>query len=242
MSSPVSHTQVPAWRRIENQLEQDIASGAYPAGSRLPVEPELAARFGVNRHTVRRALAALADRGFISIEQGRGTFVRHSMLDYPIGRRTRFSEIISRQNRSARTQLLNSSIATPPQPVARDLQIAVDSLCVVLETLSEVDGKPLNLVTRYFPAPRFDGIDRAFQDTGSISKALQRFGVSDYRRRVTRVSARPARPEDAALLQQPRSWPVLVSESINVDLNGVPIEYGLARGAAERVQLIFETE
>ena len=56
------------WREIEEALSSDIAAGIYPAGGRLPVEADLADRFGVNRHTVRQALAALQERGAISIE------------------------------------------------------------------------------------------------------------------------------------------------------------------------------
>ena len=68
------------WREIEEVLSQDIVNGVFPAGSRLPKESELALRFGVNRHTIRQALAALRDRGAISIEQGRGTFVKAPRL------------------------------------------------------------------------------------------------------------------------------------------------------------------
>jgi GntR family phosphonate transport system transcriptional regulator len=56
------------WREIEEALSSDIAAGIYPAGGRLPVETDLADRFGVNRHTVRQALAALQERGAISIK------------------------------------------------------------------------------------------------------------------------------------------------------------------------------
>ncbi|MBX9836564.1 MAG: GntR family transcriptional regulator, partial [Burkholderiaceae bacterium] len=44
------------WSSIAERLTQDIARGQHPAGSRLPTEHALAAQFGANRHTVRRAL------------------------------------------------------------------------------------------------------------------------------------------------------------------------------------------
>ena len=47
---------VTLWRQIAGQIESEIASGACKQGARLPTEAELSARFGVNRHTVRRAL------------------------------------------------------------------------------------------------------------------------------------------------------------------------------------------
>ena len=51
---------VTLWRQILGCIRGEIESGAYPPGARLPTEAELSARFGVNRHTVRRALEELA--------------------------------------------------------------------------------------------------------------------------------------------------------------------------------------
>jgi GntR family transcriptional regulator, phosphonate transport system regulatory protein len=82
---------VTLWRRIADDLERDIAGGAHAAGERLPGEVAIAGRFGVNRHTVRRALAELAERGLVRAERGSGTYVEAARLAYPIGARTRFS-------------------------------------------------------------------------------------------------------------------------------------------------------
>ena len=54
-----SMTAGTVWGVIAEALRSEIAGGARPPGDRLPTEGQLAARFGVNRHTVRRALAAL---------------------------------------------------------------------------------------------------------------------------------------------------------------------------------------
>lgn len=49
---------VALWRQIAGELEREITAGAHPPGARLPPEAELAARFSVNRHTLRRAMEA----------------------------------------------------------------------------------------------------------------------------------------------------------------------------------------
>jgi GntR family transcriptional regulator, transcriptional repressor for pyruvate dehydrogenase complex len=70
---------------VADRLLDEIVSGRYPPGSRLPTEPELCAAMGVSRATVREAMKSLQQRGVTSIEQGRGTFVtsmeRWSPLD-----------------------------------------------------------------------------------------------------------------------------------------------------------------
>ncbi|MBW8483116.1 FadR/GntR family transcriptional regulator [Actinomadura parmotrematis] len=57
------------------QLRAQIASGAWPVGTRVPTEPELVARLGVARNTVREAVRALAHNGLLDIRQGAGTYV-----------------------------------------------------------------------------------------------------------------------------------------------------------------------
>jgi DNA-binding FadR family transcriptional regulator len=47
-----------------------------PPGHRLPTEAELCRAFGVSRTSVRAAIQRLAERGYLSVEVGRGTFVR----------------------------------------------------------------------------------------------------------------------------------------------------------------------
>ncbi|QQE74391.1 FadR family transcriptional regulator [Brevibacillus composti] len=60
---------------ISRQLLQDIESGKYPAGSKLPTEMELAAQFGVSRIPIREALSVLRAAGVITSRQGGGSFV-----------------------------------------------------------------------------------------------------------------------------------------------------------------------
>src|ERR1700733_2427409 len=93
------HDGVTLWRQIASQIQGDVVSGACKPGTRLPTEAELSARFGVNRHTVRRALEELSRDGLVRVEQGRGSFVAEDVLDYNVEARTRFSEWIRKHNK-----------------------------------------------------------------------------------------------------------------------------------------------
>ncbi|XPP27189.1 MAG: FadR/GntR family transcriptional regulator [Leucobacter sp.] len=59
-------------------LRRHITTGAWPVGSRIPIEPELAEQIGVGRSTVREAVRSLASIGMLETLPGRGTFVRSS--------------------------------------------------------------------------------------------------------------------------------------------------------------------
>ncbi|MER5886310.1 FadR/GntR family transcriptional regulator [Streptomyces sp. NPDC001941] len=57
------------------QLRNQITSGEWPVGSRIPTEPELVEQLGVARNTIREAVRALAHNGLLDIRQGSGTYV-----------------------------------------------------------------------------------------------------------------------------------------------------------------------
>lgn len=61
--------------QLVERLVDDIVSGTYPPGTRLPPEPVLAERADVSRLTLREAVRSLRQRGVVRVEQGRGTFV-----------------------------------------------------------------------------------------------------------------------------------------------------------------------
>ncbi|MGW3039478.1 GntR family transcriptional regulator [Kitasatospora sp. NPDC001159] len=73
---PSTPPNIPLYRRLARQLQERIDAGGYPAGARLPSEPELSAEFGVNRLTVRQAVAELERAAVVEIRRGVGTFVR----------------------------------------------------------------------------------------------------------------------------------------------------------------------
>ncbi|MEI9982414.1 MAG: GntR family transcriptional regulator [Aliidongia sp.] len=90
---------VAVWRQIDQSLSREIAAGDWQPGERLPTEQALAARFQVNRHTIRRAIQSMVQRGLLRVEHGRGHFIQEGVIDYVVGKRTRFSENILRNRR-----------------------------------------------------------------------------------------------------------------------------------------------
>ncbi|MFL5993129.1 MAG: FadR/GntR family transcriptional regulator [Streptomyces sp.] len=73
---PLSHPRRSALsEQVIAALRNQITSGEWPVGSRIPTEPELVEQLGVARNTVREAVRALAHNGLLDIRQGSGTYV-----------------------------------------------------------------------------------------------------------------------------------------------------------------------
>lgn len=225
------------WSEIAGTLRDEIAGGAYPPGSRVPTEAALAQRFGVNRHTVRRALADLAGQGIVHARRGAGVFVTARPTVYPLGRRVRFHQIVAAEGRTPSRRI--RSVDTRPATAAEalGLRLAAGAAVHVVEGLSLADGQPLAVFRSVFPALRFPDLPAAIRAQGSITEALQACGLADYTRAETRLTAQSAPAVLALALQVAEGSAVLQSVAVNVDAAGVPVEHGTTWFAGERVTL-----
>jgi len=233
-------TGVALWRQIQKVLEREITAGGFNPGDKLPTEAQLSERFDVNRHTVRRAMQALESKGLILVEQGRGSFVAEDVVSYDLSRRVRFSENLLKQSRHPGAEILGSEVLPAEGRVALMLRLLPGEPVIRLDMLSRADGKALLISTHHFPEARFPGIDLVYAELKSVTRCFERYGLTDYVRRETRITARMPSTRDADLLDQSRNRPVLVVESVNTDPDGTPVEYGLTRWASDRVEFVVK--
>lgn len=220
-----------------------INNGDFDETGMMPPEVVLASRFGVNRHTVRSAMAALAEEGIVRPLQGIGTRIeRRDRLRFPISRRTRFSQGLGNQARDLESKLLEAASEAAPAIVTEALGLAAGSLCVRLEIVSSADKRPISCSTSYFPADRFADIAAAYEKTRSITASFRELGLPDYVRRSTEISAIHAEGDDMRQLKLSPGAIMLVAAAINTDLDGTPIQFSRTRFAADRVKLTVEPE
>jgi GntR family phosphonate transport system transcriptional regulator len=227
------------WQQVEKILLQQINNGHFDGNDRLPTEYELAAQFSVNRHTVRQAIAGLVQRGVVFKRQGGGSYLVPDMIDYPIGERTRFSTNIALQGKVPSHTLL----AVAERPIygkaAAALKIRDGEKAVFLHLVGEANKVPVSVAKTYLPASRFSGFGEVYRKTMSMTAALKKFDVLDYFRDVTRCVAHMPSKTDARYLNQPKSVPVLLVETVDVDSESRPIVYHETLYAGERIQLVF---
>lgn len=225
------------WRAIAAELRAGIEAGCYPPGAKLPTEAALASRFGVNRHTVRQALAHLAEAGLIRTRRGAGAFVAHAATDYPIGARVRFHQNLRAAGRIPDRRILSVETRRAAPDEAAALGLAPGAAVHACEGISLADGAPLAVFSTVFPAEGLAGLIAALREERSITRALARCGVTDFTRAATRLSAQAATPTQALHLQIRPGAPVLLSVGVNVDSEGRPVEFGKAWFIGDRVTL-----
>lgn len=233
------------WSQIVAQIVKDIESGRYERGARLPTELQLAQTYGVNRHTIRRALEELSAARIIRTEHGRGSFVNDEVMDYHIGARPRFSEWVRKQNRTPLGDILElaeTDLSKLPEAAAAAaaLEIELEAKVIFLERVGMADDKPLSLSRNIFPSARLPGLLATLKQSSSITTALAAIGVNDYTRRWTRVGARLPDSREARLLRMARSDALLATEAVDQSEAGKALGYALTCFPSTRVQLVFE--
>src|ERR1700739_740373 len=136
-------TGVALWRQVADGIERGIAEGTFAAGDKLPGETGIAETYRVNRHTVRRALATLAERGLVRAERGSGTYVEAQRLAYPLRSRTRFSEIVGAGGHEPPGPLIHASDDGATRELARTLGRKIGAPLIRIESLRLADRTPI---------------------------------------------------------------------------------------------------
>ncbi len=206
-------------------------------GDKLPTEAALAARFGVNRHTVRRAIASLSEAGLTHAQRGAGVFVTAKPTDYPLSRRVRFHQNLEAAGRTAGKEVLRREVRPADGREADALALKAGAPVAVFESLALADGAPIALSRAVFPSEPFPDILDHLAKTLSVTEALRLSGVADYTRASTRLTAKLATSTQAQHLRISEGAPILRAISINEDAEGKPVEYGHTWFAGDRVTL-----
>lgn len=221
---------LPLYHRLALRLESEIHTGAVALDGGIDNELDLAARFGVSRPTMRRAILHLVDKGLLVRKRGVGTYVvppapRTSSLDTRITRDQRLSGLfddLTELGRRPRTVVLTGEWIRPPQSVVEALDLPPGRQAVHLRRLRCVGPHPLAILENYLPIDIFD-LETFDASAAGLYQHLRSQGIS-LRIARQRVGARNGTPEECALLDDPTDSPLLTVERTTYDDTGRIVE------------------
>jgi DNA-binding GntR family transcriptional regulator len=224
--------------QIARQVRSRVADGVWPPHYRLPSEPALARQLGVNRGTVRKALATLVDERVLVTVRGRGTFVASPVVEPLLeGRLRSLSEDFAAQGVTSTTQVLSSSVGRLPLPVQALLDVDAATPALRLERVFAGPEGPLAYLVNYVRADLCPGIERTDFATRALFDVIERdhgLRIADGRRTF---GADAARPDVATHLGVPTGSPVLYLEQITYLADGRPLEYSDVWVSTSRIKV-----
>lgn len=227
------------YQEIAAKLEHELRNH-YRCGDWLPAEHQLAARFEVNRHTLRRAIDQLVEKGWVQRRQGIGVLVLMRPFDYPLNSQARFSQNLLDQGSHPTSEKLLSVLRPASSHVADALGVQEGDNVIHLRTLRRVNGIALCLIDHYFSDMAFWPELQNFNN-GSLHDFLrERLGVS-LKRTQTRISARRAQAKESNVLEIPNLSPLLCVRTLNHrdgEVNAA--EYSVSLTRADMIEFTME--
>jgi GntR family transcriptional regulator len=217
---------VPFYFQLSELLEQEIVSGRWQPGRRLPSEPEISTHFGLSRTTIRQALGRLEQEGLIQRRKGQGTFVAESqprswLLQSSAGF---FEEEVERMGRLVTSVVLRSVVRGPlPGWAVAALGLA-GAEGATLERVRSIDGLVAMYNVNHLPpglAELVLPLDDANESLYRRLKDRAGFEAAGGRRVLEAVRAEERLAE---LLEVPVGSPLVFIESTTWDRNLRPFD------------------
>jgi len=166
-----SNSPLPLYHQLAEILTEQIRSGDYPVGSRIPSEIHLAKKFGIGRPTARQATDILVRKGMLVRRRGAGTFVQASQNEVDLfslaGTMSAFNDkglaITTRVLQRMQLNTVDGDAANP----------FFGHKAYVFSRLSRVDHEPVLIEDFYLHDMLFFGIDRIDVTDQSLSQIVQ---------------------------------------------------------------------
>ncbi|CNI68760.1 MULTISPECIES: phosphonate metabolism transcriptional regulator PhnF [Yersinia] len=227
------------YQQIAAQLEQELR-GAYRCGDYLPSEQQLADHYQVNRHTLRRAVDELVERGWLQRRQGIGILVLMRPYNYPLHANARFSQNLLDQGSDPTSERLLAVLRPCIEHVAKALSLTEGTPVIHLRTLRRVNGVPVCVIDHYLPDLNWWPVLQQF-NAGSLHQFITQHLQQPLRRSQTRISARRAQAKESRLLEIATHAPLLCVRTLNVCADSQQVaEYSVSLTRADMIELTME--
>ncbi|MCE9874164.1 GntR family transcriptional regulator [Hafnia alvei] len=228
----------PLYLHIAKDLRERIEAGEFPLDTLLPPEPMLCQQYQCGRVTLRTAVEMLAQRGYLTKKQGRGTLVTTPawLADntLPVG----FSEKMAQAGLTHHTQVLRCESISPSAKQAENLGLDATDAVICLERLRFVEQQPALYEITLLPAERFIQLNRHHVEQNGLYHTLARdFNLlsmqaqDDYRPCIA--------PQQVATLLKLNQQQPCIEISRFATSHGTPFELTLSYTNTEHYPLSF---
>lgn len=239
----LKNDNVPGYLQLVEDIVDEIKSGKFTVGEKIPSETELCHRFTVNRYTVRQAIDKVKSLGWLETQQGKGSYVKAKppLVCYAISGQTRFTTNMQQVGRTHQSELLHWERGVATEPEKQMLCLAVDEQIYRLEILRYVEDMPFSVTTSVLLAAAVPSFEQYLDHFKSLYQILEKHYHFTPVRVQSTFQATVADLKDTTNLKMPVDIPILKIESLMAHPAGYPVEYGVARvrGDASRCYVEF---
>jgi hypothetical protein len=223
-----------------SELKEQIESGKYKNGDKIPTETELEKIYGVSRITIRRTVEELCNLGYLEKKQGKGTFVKIAKIHRKIEMRKSqsFSKTCLNANISPQSHLLESKIIPATKDKTEFLRLEEGDSLIYIKRLRSADRIPVILEELYLPEKIFKNFDIYRLENGSLFEVLKEdFKLLEAPMGVSEIEAVNAGTELSHILMINTGDAILKMITCWSDMNGSPLYIGYENIVGSRYRI-----
>jgi GntR family transcriptional regulator len=216
----------PVYLQIAEHLLDQIESGKFRPGDRLPTERELSKVHKVNRMTVRRAFQSLEIKGLIDRLQGSGTYVAEPKIERQASVLISFTKGMQGRGYMPGAKLIRFERRTVEAPITQELELADTASIYRIHRLRLLNQEPVLLERLTLPVCRFPNLERFDLSKRSLYEVMEReYSISVVH---ARQSLKPVISFDyeSELLEVRPGTPLMLEKRLTFEQDGQPVEYG----------------
>ena len=234
-------TPIPLYFQLKSMILDDIKNNDFAVGDMIPTENELVDYYHISRSTVRQAISALVQEGWLTRKASKGTFVTHPKQESGFIRSFEpFYQQIKRQGKAPRTELIDLNVITPTPEIAKELQLEPDQKVISMFRRRFADEVPIVTLQNYIPYDLCSFILSYDFRIHSLYELLMSNPETQIASTKTIVSARNATPEDRELMNIKLNSPILCSHTVSTTTQGKIIDYAFSHYRGDMNQFEFD--
>ena len=214
----------PLYVRISEDIRGKIKSGEIPYGSRLPAERQMAENYGVDRKTLRKAIALLSEEGILNCMQGKGTYIAKPQIPYQVEMLDDLEQMILRNGMKPSTRVLYTESRKAGRKYAALLEVEEETRIFRMLRLRSGNGEPVALMDTYVVSEFVPGIETMDFEMHSLYGVLKQNGIEVRRIDEKFTFAEVSNPE-AAVLKVKENEIAFITEDRTYDQYQRAVEY-----------------
>jgi GntR family transcriptional regulator len=232
---------IPYYVQLKEILLRFIEINQVKSGEQFPGEHDLCKIFDLSRTVIRQTLSILEQEGVIVRKKGKGAFIAsRKITESLVQKLTGFHQDMTERGVTPVSKVLIQKVVPANELVSEKLQVAYNTLVVMIERLRFINDEPIVLVTTFLPHLMCMGIENEDLTNQSLYELLEKEHNIIIARGERTIEAVMPTKEQCSLLNIKKDIPLIKLESVSYLSSGTPVEYYYAYHRADKSQFKVE--
>ncbi len=218
---------IPLYYQLLQIIKEGIESGQWKPGETIPTENEMMEKYDISRSTVRQAVLALVNEGYLKREKSKGTIVTSQTgRTRFIGGLISFTEEMNQKNIPHTSRILDQKVIPAEAEIAARLRIKPGEMVYYLKRIRFVNEQPFLVDEHFIPYSLCPGIETKYRENTSLYQLLQnQYRLNLHHGQIEFEAINAPSKEIVKLLQVYAKTNLLQAERIVFSDKEIPLDY-----------------